>query len=64
MSVLYCSENVNVVADDIISVVHVFDSKNELVKYMHRFARLGVRLEDSSKRGFMVHHNSQLTLMV
>ena len=31
----------------------------KIVKDVHRFARLGVRLEDSPNGGFMVHHNSK-----
>ena len=33
------------------------------MKDVHRLARLGVRLEDSPKGGFMVHHNSELSLV-
>ena len=62
MSVLYHLERENVVADAMNriamgSVSHVEKGKNELVKYVHRLARLCVRLEDSLKGGFMVHHN-------
>ena len=31
---------------------------------VHRLARLGVHLEDSPNGGFMVHHNSKLSLVV
>ena len=46
------------------SVTHIYDDKIELVKEVHRFARLGVRLEDSSKGGSMVHHNFESSLVV
>ena len=39
------------------SVSHVEEEKKELVKYVHRLSRLGVRLEYSLSGGFMVHHN-------
>ena len=42
------------------SVSHVEESKKDLVKYVHRLARLGARLEDSSNGSFMVHHPSRL----
>ena len=56
------------VADDLIcipigSVSHVEEAKKNLVKDDHRLARLGVRLEDSPYGGFMVHHNSELSLV-
>ena len=34
------------------------------MKDVHRLARLGVRLEDSPNGGFMVHHNSNSSLVV
>ena len=43
---------------------HVEEYKKELVKDVHRFALLGVRLEDSPNGGFMVHHNSDSLLVV
>ena len=46
------------------SVNHVVEGKKELVKYLHRFVRLGVRLEDSAKGDFMVHHNSESFVVV
>ena len=46
------------------SVSHVEEDKKYLVKYVNRFARLGVRLEDSSNGGFMVHHNFESSLVV
>ena len=46
------------------SVYHIGESKKDLVRDVHRFARLRVRLEDSSDGGFMVHHNSESSLIV
>ena len=65
MSVLYHLRKDNVVADtlsqiSIGSLAHVPDGKKELVKKVHSL----VRLEDSPKGGFMVHHNSESSLMV
>ena len=34
------------------------------MKVVHRFARSGVTLEDSLHGGFMVHHNSESSLVV
>ena len=69
MSVLYHPDKDNVVADALSrmtmsSVSHVEESKKDLVKDVHRIARLGVRLEHSPNCGFMVHHNSKLSLVV
>ena len=46
------------------SVSHVEDGKKYLVKYVHRLAQLGVRLKDSPNGGFMVHSNSESSLVV
>ena len=46
------------------SVTHVVDEKKELVKEVHRLAQFGVRLEEYSKCGFMVRHNSVSSLVV
>ena len=46
------------------SVDHVEEGKKQLVKDVHRLARFGVRLEDSPKWGFMVHHNCASSLKV
>ena len=69
MTVLYHLEKANVVADALShmtmgSVSHVEEEKKELVKDVHRLDRLGVRLEDSPIGGFMVHHNSDSSLVV
>ena len=43
---------------------HVEKSKEDLVKDIRRLAILGVRLEDSLNDSFMVHHNSESSLVV
>ena len=43
---------------------HVEEGKKDLVKNVHKLARLGVRLEDSPNGGFVVHHNSESSLVV
>ena len=53
ISVLYHHGKANMVADylthlSIVMVSHLDESKKDLVKDVHRLARLGVRLEDSS----------------
>ena len=69
MSVLYHPEKANVVADALSrmtmgSVSHIEEAKKDLVRDFHRLSRLGVRLEDSSDGGFMVHNNSKSSLVV
>ena len=69
MSVLNHPGKANVVVDSLGrmtmgSVSHVEEEKNELVKDVHRLARLGLRLEDTPNGGFMVHHNSNSSLVV
>ena len=69
MNVLYDVGKANVVADSLSrmtvgSVSHVEESKKDLVRYVHRLSRLGVRLEDSPNCGFMFHHNSESSLVV
>ncbi|KAH0716653.1 hypothetical protein KY290_012914 [Solanum tuberosum] len=46
------------------SVSHVEEEKRELARDVHRLARLGVRVEDSSKGGVMVRHNSESSIVV
>ena len=41
-----------------VSVSYVEKSKSNLVKDVHSFARLGVRIEISPNGGMVVHHNS------
>ena len=69
MSVLYHPDKINVVADTLIhmtmgSMYHVEEGKKDLVKDVHRLACLGVRLKYSPNSGFMVHNNSESSLMV
>ena len=69
ISVLYHPDKPHVVVDDIScmtigSMSHVEEAKKNLVKDVHRLARLGVRMEDSPNGGFMVHHNSKSSLVV
>ena len=64
MSVLYHPGKANVVADALSrvsmgSVAHIEDDKKELLRDVHRFAHLGVRLMDSTKGGIMVHNGSE-----
>ena len=46
------------------SVAHMVYDKKESVKEVYRFARLGVRLEDSPKSGFVVFKNSESSLVI
>ena len=39
------------------SVSHIGEAKKDLVKYVHRLAIFGVRLEDSLIGHFLVHNN-------
>ena len=68
MSVLYHPSKANVVADARIGfslgrVSHMKESKKELVKDVRRLACLGVQIEDCPKCVFIVHHNSESTLV-
>ena len=69
MNVLYHPGKGNIVEDGLSkvsmgSVTHVVDDKRDLVKQVHRLARLGVRLQDSLKDAFMVCHNSKSFFVV
>ena len=46
------------------STTHIVDENNELVKDVHRQARLGVRLVDSTSGGVSVHPSSESSLVV
>ncbi|WMV18823.1 hypothetical protein MTR67_012208 [Solanum verrucosum] len=46
------------------SVSHIEDNKKELVRDVHRLARLGVRLVDSTKCGVVAHNDSESPLVV
>ena len=68
MSVLYHPGKTNVVADALChmtmgSVLHIDEAKKDLVKYDHRLARFSGRYEDSPNGGFMVHHNSESSIV-
>ena len=64
MSVLYHLGKTNVVVDALSRVfmgsVNVVGDMKDLVKEVHRLAHFVVLIEDSSKGGFMVSHNSEL----
>ena len=69
MSVLYHPGKANVVADALSrmtmgSVFHIEEANEDLVKYVHKVSQLRVRLEDSPNGGFMVHDNSESSLVV
>ena len=69
MSVLYHPSKAKVVEDDLClmtmgSVSHINEAKKHLVGDVHRFSRLGVRLEDSSDGAFMIHDNPKSSFMV
>ena len=46
------------------SIAHVEDENKELVKDIHRLAKLGVRLVDSTSGGISVHPSSQSSSVV
>ena len=69
ITVLYHPGKDNLVADALSrmtmgSVSHIEKDKKDLVRDVHRLARLDMRLEDSPNSGFMVHHNSESSLVV
>ena len=69
MSVLYHPCKANVVTDSLScmtmgSVSHIDEAKKDLERDIHMFAMLGVRLGDYSDGGFMVHDNSESSLVV
>ena len=69
MSVLYHPGIDNVVADTLSrmtmgSVYHVEEVKKKLEKDVNMLDRLGVHLEDSPYSGFMIHRNSNSSLVV
>src|SRR5688572_18795073 len=68
MSVLYHPGKANVVADALSrlsmnSVTHVEEEKKELIRDVHRLARLGVRLVDSSDGSVTIQNGSESSLM-
>ena len=69
MSLLHHPDKDNVVVNTLCrmpmdSVAHVEEGEKDIVKYVHRFTSLGVRLEDSPKGDVMVHHNSESLFVV
>ena len=46
------------------SIYHIDEDKKDLARDVHRFARLGVRLDCSPYGGAIVHHNSESSLVV
>ncbi|WMV08908.1 hypothetical protein MTR67_002293 [Solanum verrucosum] len=46
------------------SLAHLEDEKKELVRDVHRLARLGVQLVDSTKGGFMVHNGHESSFVM
>ena len=69
MSLLYHLSKSNVILDTLSpmtmgSVFHVEESKKYLVKYVHRLAHLGIRLDYFPNHGFIVHHNSESSMVV
>ena len=69
MSVIYHPGKGNVVADTLNrlsmgSLSHFEEAKRNLVKYFHRFAHLGVWIEDSPIGGVLVRHNFESSLVV
>ena len=69
ISVLYHLGKVNVVADSLSrmnmgSASHIDEAKKDLAKEVHRFLRLGVRLQGSPNGGAIVYHNSVSSLAV
>ena len=69
ISVLHHLRKSNVVADTLnkmymCSVARGDVGTKELKTDVHRMTRVGVRFEDSPKEGFMVHHNTDSSLVV
>ncbi|KAH0670582.1 hypothetical protein KY290_025996 [Solanum tuberosum] len=68
MSILYHPGKANVVADSLSrlsmgSTTHVEEENRELAKAMHRLARLGVRLMDSTEGGIVVTNGAESSLV-
>ena len=69
ISVYYYPGKANVVVDALScmtmgSVSHIEEGKKNIVKDVHRLAKLGVRLEDCSNGGFIVQNTSESSLVV
>ncbi|WMV42086.1 hypothetical protein MTR67_035471 [Solanum verrucosum] len=68
MNVLYHPSKANVEVDALNklsmgSVAHVKEERKELAKYVHRLARLGVCLTDTSNSGVIVQNGSESSLI-
>ena len=68
MSILHHPSKVNVVADALSrmimgSVSQIDEAKKDLVKDIHRLARVSVRFQYSLNGGFMIHNNSESSLV-
>ena len=68
MTVLDHPDKANVVSNDLsqlsmVSLSHIHGVKKNLVKDVHRFVILVVRLEDSPNGSLMVHHNAKSSLV-
>ena len=60
---------INVIADALSritmgSVSHIKKAKKDQMNDVHSLVRVGVRLEDSPNSCFIVHHNSESSLVV
>ena len=69
MSVLYHPGKANVVVNclcqmNVGSVSHLDEAKKDIVKEVHRLARLGVRLDGSPNGGAIVYYNPKSSLVV
>ena len=69
MSVLYHPGKANAIVDALShmnmgSVSHIEEGKKDLQKDVHRLARLGVQFEDFRNFCFMVHNNSDSSLVL
>ena len=69
MSVHYHPSKMNVVANSLYRlsmdrVVHAEEERKELVKDIHRLARLGVRLMSISDNGVVVQNGAKSSLVV
>ena len=68
MSVLYHPGKANVIIDAFSHMTmgifsHVEEVNKNLAKDVHRFSILGARLKDSPNGGFVVHHDSESSLV-
>ena len=69
MSIFYHPNKANLVEDDLSrmimgSVSQLEETNKDVVKDVHRLARFGVRLKDSFNGCFVVHNNSESSLVL